>query len=193
MSKIRAGTCPSVRGILVERSGTEVRGPSVPGPHVIHGYVATNLYVCPMSQKPPCVSLVSRSLFVSSFRPVFHCYIPRPLVIYMYTYIHARTYIYTLYIYRREATNWVPLSSKWLPSPHRWAADINYKRSSRTQRSPRSRRRFFGFLRSGTLGKTSMDFEYVLDDIEWFTKSMRLKIGSLFFLIDMIDDSWHWI
>lgn len=34
-----------------------------------------------------------------------------------------------------------------------------------------------------------MDFEYVLDDIEWFTKSMRLKIGSLFFLIDMIDDS----
>lgn len=31
------------------------------GPHVIHGYVATNLYVCPMSQKPPYVSLVSRS------------------------------------------------------------------------------------------------------------------------------------
>lgn len=95
MSKIRAGTCPSVRGILVERSGTEVRGPSVPGPHVIHGYVATNLYVCPMSQKPPCVSLVSRSPFVSSFRPVFHCYIPRPLVIYMYTYTCIYIYIYT--------------------------------------------------------------------------------------------------
>lgn len=185
MSKIRAGTCPSVRGILVERSGTEVRGPSVPGPHVIHGYVATNLYVCPMSQKPPCVSLVSRSPFVSSFRPVFHCYIPRPLVIYVYTYIytHARTYIHTyIYVYRREATNWVPLSSKWLPSPHRWAADVNYKRSPLEHNAPLDRvAGFLDFFEVARSEKTSMNFEYVLDDTEWFTKSMRLKIGSFFF------------
>ena len=72
----------------------------MPGPHVIHGYVATNLYVCPMSQKPPCVSLVSRSPFFSSFRAV-PPYVPRLLLIYLYVYEYIYIYIllHISYIY----------------------------------------------------------------------------------------------
>lgn len=70
----------------------------MPGPHVIHGYVATNLYVCPMSQKPPCVSLVSRSPFFSSFRTV-PPYVPRLLLIYLYVYGHIYILLHISYIY----------------------------------------------------------------------------------------------